>query len=136
MQKISEYDAVAAAISKYIEGIATSNTKLLREVLHPEATMSGHFPVPDRPGTKAFAILPAADALCSYLESVPPVSETSPNFQGRIVAIDLYDTVASVTIAERNLEGEDFVTYFHVHKVDGRWVIASKATYGRPTKGS
>lgn len=134
MQKVSDYDAVAAAISMYIDGIATSNTKLLRDVFHPAATMSGHFPVPDRPGAKAFAIVPAADAICSYLESVPPVSETSPNFQGRIVAIDLHDTVASVTIAERNLEGEDFVTYFHVHKVEGRWVIASKATYGRPAK--
>ncbi|MGH8247653.1 MAG: nuclear transport factor 2 family protein [Gammaproteobacteria bacterium] len=135
MQKISEYDAVSATISKYIDGIIKSDTQLIREAFHSQAGMSGHFPAPDRPGAKAFAIVPAAETIVSYMNSVPPTRQTSPNFQGRILAIDLFDTVASATIAERNLEGSDFLTYFHLHKVDGRWQITAKATYSQPAKG-
>lgn len=134
MQKISEYDAVAATISKYIDGIVASDTQLIREAFHPKASMSGHFPAPDQSGAKVFAIVPAADTIVSYMNSVPPISQTSPDFQGRILAIDLYDTIASATIAERNLEGSDFLTYFHLHKIDGRWLITSKATYSEPAK--
>jgi hypothetical protein len=134
VERISDYDAIAAVLTKYVEGIVTGSTKLVREAFHPQATMSGHFLVPDRPGVKAFIIVPAADAICAYLDNAPPVAESSPDYQHRIVSIDLCDTVAAATLAERNLEGADFVTYFHLHKVDGQWLIASKATYGQPAR--
>lgn len=134
MQKISDYDAVAATITRYIDGIKTSDTKLIREAFHPQASMSGHFPVPDKPGMVAFSIFPAADTIVSYMNSVPPISQSSPDFRGRILGIDLYDTIASATIAERNLEGADFLTHFHLHKIDGQWLITSKATYSQPAR--
>ncbi len=66
------------------------------------------------------------------MNNIPPISETSPDFAGRIVSVEQKDTMATAVIAEDRLEGLNFVTYFHLHKVDGTWLISSKATYGEP----
>jgi len=132
MQKIIEYDAVSATVQKYIDGIATSDTNLITEAFHSQATMSGHFPAPDDPKSLVFCIVPAGETIVNYMKAAPPTSESSPDFSGRIISIEIYDSIATATITEQGLEGADFITHFHLHKVDGAWLITSKATYAEP----
>ena len=66
------------------------------------------------------------------LKTIPPIIESSPDFAGRIISIDQKETMATAIIGEDGLEGMNFVTYFHLHNVDGEWLITSKATYGEP----
>ena len=118
-------DAIAKTIQKYIDGIAQHKTDLIVEAFHPQAIMSGYF-------GPQFSISPAADSIVGYMNSITPISESSPDFAGRILSIEQCDTMATAVIAEDRLEGMNFTTYFHLHKVDGKWLITSKATHGTP----
>ena len=123
--RTQDQDAIEACIQKYIDGIAQHDWDLVAEAFHPHAIMSGH-------QGSDFSIVPAAETIVDYMKTVPPVTESSPDFAGRIVFVDQKDTMATAIIAEDALEGLNFVTYFHLHNVDGTWVITSKATYGEP----
>ena len=79
-----------------------------------------------------FEIVPAAESIVEYMKTIPPITESSPDFAGRIISIDQKEPMATAIIGEDGLEGMNFVTYFHLHKVDGEWLITSKATYGEP----
>lgn len=123
--RTQDQDAIEACILKYIDGIAQHDLDLVAEAFHPHAIMSSH-------QGSDFSIVPAAETIVDYMKTVPPVAESSPDFAGRIISIDQKETMATAIIAEDALEGLDFITYFHLHKVDGTWVITSKATYGEP----
>lgn len=122
LQKVEDIEAVKATVQKYIDGIAQSNTDLISEAFHPQATMSGHF-------RGEFSIRPAAESIVAYMRKSKPTSETSPDFKGAIASISVYGTIAAATITEQGLEGANFLTYFHLHKVDDAWRITNKATY-------
>lgn len=119
----NERQAIEATINKYIDGIAQHNSDLVAEAFHPEAIMSGH-------RGDDFSIVPAAKTIVDYMAVIPPIAETSPDFKGRIISIEQKASMATAIIAEDDLEGLDFITYFHLHKVDGNWLITSKATHG------
>tara|TARA_B100001123_G_C15134239_1_gene956668 strand:- start:626 stop:1009 length:384 start_codon:yes stop_codon:yes gene_type:complete len=123
--RTQDQDAIEVTIRKYIDGIGQHNTDLIVEAFHPQAIMSGH-------RGEHFSIIPAAESIVAYMNSITPVSESSPDFAGRIISVDQKDTMATAIIAEDALEGLNFITYFHLHKVDGEWLITSKATYGEP----
>ena len=87
--------------------------------------MSGHFG-PD------FSIVPnAGKFIAEYMKSAPPISESSPNLSSRIESIEQTGTMAQATVAENGLEGMNFTTLFHLHRVDGNWLITAKATYAQ-----
>jgi len=120
-----DQDAIEACIQKYVDGIAQHDTDLVTEAFHPQAIMSSH-------NEDKFEIVPAAESIVEYMKTIPPITESSPDFAGRIISIDQKETMATAIIGEDGLEGMNFVTYFHLHKVDGEWLITSKATYGEP----
>ena len=117
--------AIAATIQKYIDGIAKHDIELVAEAFHPQAIMSSH-------RGDDFSIVPAAESIVSYMKTITPIAESSPDFAGRIISVDQKETMATAIIAEDALEGLNFITYFHLHKVKGEWLITSKATYGEP----
>ena len=123
--KTPDQSAIEATIQKYIDGIAQHNTGLITEAFHPDAIMSSH-------RGDQFGIVPAAKSIVDYMNNIRPISESSPDFASRIMSVEQKDTMATAVIAEDKLEGLNFVTYFHLHKVDGAWLISSKATYGEP----
>ena len=117
--------AIAATIQKYIDGIAKHDIELVAEAFHPQAIMSSH-------RGDDFSIVPAAESIVSYMKTITPIAESSPDFAGRIISVEQKETMATAIIAEDALEGLNFITYFHLHKVNGEWLITSKATYGEP----
>lgn len=119
-----DYLAIHETVSKYIDGIAESRPELVAEAFHPEATMTGHF-------SGKYRVTPRAtgEHIADFMRGIPPTSEHSPNFDGYIVSIAKYGTMAAVEIAEDQLQGKNFRTFFHLHKVDGQWLISSKATW-------
>ena len=123
--RTQDQDAIETTIQKYIDGIAKHDAELVAEAFHPQAIMSSH-------RGDDFSIVPAAETIVNYMKTIPPVYETSPDFAGRIISVDQKDTMATAIIAEDALEGLNFTTYFHLHKVKGEWLITSKATYGEP----
>ena len=109
----------------YFDGIRKHDTKLGSAAFHPQAILSSHY-------EEEFSIVPAARSIVDYMNTTPPATESSPDFSGEILSIEQKGTIATAIIAENALEGLNFTTYFHLHKVDGNWLISSKATYGEP----
>lgn len=125
-QTASEIEAIKHTVQKYIDGIARSDVSLVAEAFHPDASMSGHF-------SNGFRISPAS-TIVAYMGKIPPTSEHSPHFKGRILNVQCEGTLATATIAENQLQGKDFITHFHLHKVDSQWRITAKATYAADPK--
>lgn len=120
---VKDEAAISAAVQKYIDGVASDDSDLVASAFHPQATMTGHF-------NGEFAVIPnAGQFIADYMKSSPPVAESSPDLSSSIDSIDQAGTVAQAKISERGLEGANFTTYFHLHQVDGEWIIAAKATY-------
>lgn len=120
-----DQNAIERTIRKYIDGIAKHDTDLVADAFHPQAILSSH-------RGDNFSIVPAAETIVNYMKRITPIAESSPDFTGRILSVDQKDTMATAIIAEDALEGLNFITYFHLHKVNGTWLITSKATYGEP----
>jgi len=119
----SEREAIAATVQKYIDGIANSSPDVLREAFHADAVMTGYF------GDSYMVTQNAGEMIAAFMDAMPPTSEHSPNFQGRILSIVQHGTMAAAEIAEDQLQGKDMKTFFHLHKIDGRWQIVAKATW-------
>ena len=120
-----DQNAIERTIRKYIDGIAKHDTDLVADAFHPQAILSSH-------RGDNFSIVPAAETIVNYMKRITPIAESSPDFTGRILSVDQKDTMATAIIAEDALEGLNFITYFHLHKVNDTWLITSKATYGEP----
>lgn len=123
--RTQDQDAIETTIQKYIDGIAKHDSDLVAEAFHSQAIMSSH-------RGDNFSIVPAAETIVNYMKKITPIAVSSPDFAGRILSVDQKDTMATAIIAEDALEGHDFITYFHLHKVDDTWLITSKATYKEP----
>lgn len=114
---------VEAAVKAYVDGIIASDAEKVRAAFHPDAVMTGHF------GGEFMVIPKAGDFIADYMAKIPPTSEHSPDYAGRIVGTEQFDTLARVTLEENQLEGKDMRTVLILHKVGGTWTIASKGTW-------
>ncbi|HZU62519.1 MAG TPA: nuclear transport factor 2 family protein [Novosphingobium sp.] len=124
-----ERGAIETVVFKYINGIRDSDPDLVASAFHAQAVMTGHF-------GGQFMVIPNAGAfVADYMRKAPPTHESSPDFEGRIVRVDQYGTLANVAIEENGLEGHDMRSVFILHKIDGAWLIVQKGTWS-PGGGS
>ena len=126
MTNAKDRDAIATTVQKYLDGVAQDNPDLVAEAFHPQATLSGYL-------GPEFSIVPGAGKfIADYMKSSPPISESSPNLSSQIDSIEQVGTMAEAKISEIGLEGMNFKTLFHLHQVEGDWLITAKATYAQP----
>jgi hypothetical protein len=122
MSSTNDRSAIEEVVMRYIDGIARSEPDLVARAFHPDATMTGHF------GGKFSTVQHAGKHIADYMRSIGPTSEHSPTFRGSIESVEQAANMAAVTIAENQLQGHDMRSFFHLHKIDGQWLITSKAT--------
>ncbi len=110
-------------IGLYIDG-ADGDVDKLRHAFHPDARMMGHIGEMDTyfPIGVFFAMIEAQPGLAG------------PNYTAIIRSIDLSGDAGVAVLAETDYMGCDFVDYFSVARIDGRWQITNK-TYAH-TSGS
>ena len=123
-QVISDLDEVTALIQLYIDG-SNGDVDKLRKAFHPDAWMMGHVGPMDTymPITDFFGLVASQPGLAG------------PNYRAIIRSIDLSGDAGVAVLAETDYMGCDFVDYFAVARVDGRWVITNKTyahTGGQP----
>lgn len=123
---VNERSAIEATVRRYIEGITKSKPELVESAFHPSATMTGHF------GGKFTVVEHAGQHIAEYMRKIEPTHVHSPKFSGSISEVRQEAGMASVAIAENQLQGHDMRTFFHLHKVDGSWLITAKATTVMP----
>lgn len=124
---LQDLDDVRALIQLYIDG-SNGDTDKLRQAFHADAHMFGHVGPMDtyEPITDFF----------SFVEANPGAA--GPGYRADIRTIDLAGDAGVAVLVETDYLGCDFVDYFTVARIDGRWWITNKTyahTGGAPPAG-
>lgn len=112
---ISDLQAVTALVQLYIDG-AGGDVDKLKQAFHPTATMMGHVGPME-------TYVPIADFF-AMVENSPPLP--GPGYQAVIRSIDITGDAGVAVLTETDYMGCDFVDYFAVTRIDGRWWITHK----------
>ena len=111
---MSEYDAIAKIVQRYIDGAKSGKGEDMKPVFHKDATIFGYV------GTDLFA--GPIQQFFDWNDENGPAT----GLQARIASIDLIGTVATVRLELDNWTGHRFTDLFTLLKVDGEWKIMNK----------
>ena len=126
-QDLQDLAEVRALIQLYVEGSNGDGDKM-RQAFHPDAHMFGHIGAMD-------TYEPITD-FTAMVEKQPGLA--GPNYGAEIRMIDLAGDAGVAVLVETDYFGCDFVDYFTVARIDGRWWITNKTyahTGGAPPTG-
>ena len=121
---MNDLDKVRSVIQLYIDG-ANGDAAKLRQAFHPDARMMGHIGPMD-------TYVPITDFI-AMVEAQPGMA--GPNYQATIRTLDVVGDAGVAVLVETDYIGCDFVDYFSVARIDGRWQITNKTyahTGGEP----
>lgn len=121
---LQDLESVRAVIQLYIDG-ANGDVAKLKQAFHPDARMMG------RVGTTETCV-PIADFF-AFVADRPGMA--GPNYKAVIRTIDISGDAGVAVLAETDYMGCDFVDYFSVARIGGRWQITNKTfahTGGQP----
>jgi hypothetical protein len=115
---------VRAVIQLYIDG-ANGDVAKLKAAFHPDARMMGHIGPMDTyvPITAFFDMVAGRPGMAG------------PNYRAFVRSIDVTGDAGVAVLVETDYLGCDFVDYFSVARIDGRWQITNKTyahTGGQP----
>jgi hypothetical protein len=112
---LQDLDDVRAVIQLYIDG-SNGDVEKLRRAFHPDARMYGHIGPMDTyiPITEFFAMVEAQPGMAG------------PRYRAIVRSIDITGDAGVAVLAETDYLGCDFVNYFSVARMDGRWQITNK----------
>ena len=106
---------VRAVIDLYIEG-ASGDAGKLKDAFHPDARMFGHIGDME-------TYVPIGDFI-GMVESSP--SMAGPGYTADVRMVDVAGDAGVAVLVEHDYLGCDFVDYFTVARIDGRWWITNK----------
>lgn len=106
---------VRALVQLYVEGSNGDGDKM-RAAFHPDARMFGHIGEMD-------TYEPITDFIAT-VEAMPGLAGS--NYTWDIRSIDLVGDAGVAVLVESDYLGCDFVDYFTVARIDGRWWITGK----------
>lgn len=108
----------------YIEGAAGDVAKL-REIFHPQAQMFG------KVGAREVAV-----PIEQFFATVEQRAGTlcGPRYRASVIRVEVVGDAGVVAIAEEDYLGSDYVDWFAVVRLGGRWQIVNKTFHGEKTK--
>jgi len=121
---VQDLEDVRAVIQLYIDG-ANGDADKLRQAFHVDARMAGHIGPMD-------TYVPISDFI-GMVEAQPGMA--GPAYRAVVRSIDVTGDAGVAVLAESDYFGCDFVDYFTVARIDGRWQITNKTyahTGGEP----
>jgi hypothetical protein len=117
MSQVTEQDAIAAVIQKYVDGGLQGMASVMRPAFHEGATIFGYLG-PD-------LIAGPIEGLFEWVDAHDPASEV----EARVASVDIAGTAASVRVEIDNWLGHQFTDFISLLKVDGEWKIISKVFF-------
>ena len=120
----AELQSIKDTINLYIQGLQTGNIDTLRKAFHAKAMMYGT--------SNNNITVVEIDGLYQFVSAnFPPPSSDDP-YQCFITNISYSGNAASVEMVEESAYGSDYTDYFHLLKIEGKWLILSKTYNARP----
>jgi hypothetical protein len=126
-QHLQDLADVRSLIQLYIDGSNGDGDKM-RQAFHPDAHMFGHIGAME-------TYEPITD-FTALVEKQPGLA--GPDYRADIRTIDLVGDAGVAVLVETDYFGCDFVDFFTVARIDGRWWITNKTyahTGGTPPAG-
>jgi putative lumazine-binding protein len=113
--RMDDLEAVAAVVQMYVDGAARADVELLRDAFFESARMYGneddvHFDVP----------------IQDFFDEVASLPVPGPRFRSHVVSIDVVGDAGVAVLAEDDYQGMNYVNFFSLVKLEGRWRIANK----------
>ncbi len=109
---------VEAIAQAYIKATFEGDAASLRQLFHPQASMSGYLMGQYMVGTPAPFI--------EQIENTPSLKDGGAPYKASIDYIHAADNVGSVTISETGFGDMAFTNYLHLINENGSWRIVSK----------
>lgn len=127
-EHLKDLEDVRALVQLYIDGAGGEPDKL-RQAFHADARMFGHIGPMN-------TYVPIGDFIAMVEHAKG--SMCGPNYSAYVRSIDIAGDAGVAVLVETDYVGCDFVDYFTVARIDGRWWITNKTyahTGGAPPKG-
>ena len=115
--EVSEHEAIAKTIQRYIDGGKTGRGADMKPAFHADATIFGYI--------GADLLAGPIQQLFDWNDQNGPATE----LQSQIVSIDLMGTIATARLELDHWTGHRFTDMFTLLKVDEGWKIISKVFY-------
>lgn len=109
--------AIVALMRTYFDGLYHSDSKRLREVLHPRALYAT--------ASDGSLLVRTMDDYWSVVDARPSPASDRP-INDRIISIVLHGPVTALVTATCSMLSRDYVDVLTLLKVEGRWWIFSK----------
>jgi hypothetical protein len=111
----TDYNAVVATASKYVEGLRTGSVATIEEAFHREAVMYGF--------TNGQLLGGPISNLYKFVET----NGKAPDITTRLDILAITPTTAVVRIdMEQDAMGADYNDYLTLIKIDGTWKVIAK----------
>ena len=117
---VSEHDAIAETVRRYVEGGRSGRGGDMRAAFHPDATIFGYI------GDELFS--GPIQKLFDWNDRNGPATE----LQSRLAGVDVEGTIATARLELDDWTGHKFTDMFTLLKTDGEWKIISKVFYLHP----
>lgn len=118
MSRVDPADGVRATLQKYIDGLQRGDVELVKQAFHPGAKMSGYL--------QGQLLAGGPEPFFEAVAHAPAPEKSGEPYRYQVSKLEIAGDAASVTLDEGPYLGMQFVTYFHLLKVDGAWKIVSK----------
>ena len=119
-----ELSSIRKVIDLYIDGIENGKVESLRQAFHPQSSMYGY------KGDDLY--ITPIEGLYDYVANTTPPAKAGEGYQCTITSISVAGNAASVEMAMDCYHDHDWMDYFQLLKVDGRWWIVSKVFHADP----
>jgi hypothetical protein len=121
-ENMSDYDAIKNTIFDYFDGVKLADRERLERAFAVEtAHMKGY--LKNKAGQYELSSRPMREVIDGWVAREP-----TPDMQGRILALDIYDDVAAQVLFDFN---GIYIDAFQLAKIDGQWRIVNKFYIGR-----
>jgi hypothetical protein len=122
-----ELESIRKVVDLYIDGVENGNLDSLRQAFHPASSMFGY------KGQDLF--ITPIEGLYDYVaNTIPPAQANGAgdSYTCTVTSMSVAGNAASVEMAMDAYHDHDFMDYFQMLKVDGRWWIVSKLFHADP----
>ena len=113
---VEEYNAIVAVLNKYNDGCKQAKSSIMKPAFSEQATMFS---------VGADGKL-AGGAIQNLFDGIDRDFRPSPEAQAAIVRIEIVGTAASARIDANDVSGLCFTDFFHLLKIEGKWIVISK----------
>ena len=116
---MSAIEEVREVLQRYIDATYTADIDAFKELFHPSAVMNGFL------GGELGMSGP--EPFYEVLSANPSMKAGGVPYEGSIENVDVAGDIACGTIRENGFAGTfQFVNFFHLVRIDGRWWLTSK----------